>query len=95
MLTEIFAEKRNAVVKSQFITQPSEKETDKRPKYNMQLEAQSPDGTYALFVATQRTDFQPQVKAGDIVNVDFKIRGYNGLLYCDLLKHEIIKADKK
>jgi hypothetical protein len=93
--TEIFAEARNLLVKANWSSTPHPKDFDKRMKFNIQVETKNPvTGKAALYDATQRVEFQPPIKVGEIVNLETRIHGYNGSLYCDILKYEHVKSGK-
>jgi hypothetical protein len=94
-ISEIFAEAKNLLVKTNWISNPHPKDFNQNKKFNLQVETKNPEnGKAAFYDVTQRVDFQPPVKAGDIVNIEMRVHGFNGALYCDLLKYEIVKLGK-
>jgi hypothetical protein len=93
MLNQLFVEKKNLKVEWIGINQPKPEAKDKRPSHSVQFLTKTPEGHTLTFYAGQKEPFVPEIKIGDSVNAEMKVRAYKDGLYCDLVKHEILKSE--
>jgi hypothetical protein len=91
MLNALIVEKKGCAVLWQGVTAAKPEDKDKRPKYSVQLGSKLPNGQTLDFFVGHREPLVLAIKEGDILNIEIKARAFNGGLYCDLLKHEIVK----
>jgi hypothetical protein len=90
MLNQLYVKKEKLQVEWIGINQPKPEAKDKRPSHSVQFLTKTPEGHTLTFYAGQKEAFSPEMKIGDVVNAEMKVRAYKDGLYCDLVKHEIV-----
>ena len=90
MLNQIYVQKKDLRVEWVGVNQPKPESKDRRPIHSVQLLTKTPEGHTLTFYASQKEPFIPEIKVGDMLNMDMKVRAYKDGLYCDSVKHEIV-----